>query len=224
MTDYSVKRFNQYSDDELLDTAKQLAEESGSVFLSGRTYQKETGISPTTIENRFGSWAAFCEKADLKPRITFDNAAETLFKNLDEVWEKLGRQPRAKEMKQPLSAISYARYQRKFGDWYKACLEFLAWKSGASVEEIEQEAKTPLLQRAREHKTARSISLSLRYEVLRRDNFKCVRCGQTPASNPGVELHIDHKQPYSKGGETVLENLQVLCSECNLGKSNRHEE
>ncbi|MFZ6816453.1 HNH endonuclease [Undibacterium sp. Rencai35W] len=28
--------------------------------------------------------------------------------------------------------------------------------------------------------------------------------------------------PWSKGGETVLANLQTLCSVCNLGKSNVH--
>ncbi|THJ09818.1 MAG: HNH endonuclease [Nitrospira sp. CG24C] len=27
---------------------------------------------------------------------------------------------------------------------------------------------------------------------------------------------------WSKSGETVLENLQTLCSVCNLGKSNVH--
>ncbi|MCL4507775.1 MAG: HNH endonuclease [Chloroflexi bacterium] len=35
-----------------------------------------------------------------------------------------------------------------------------------------------------------------------------------------MELHVDHILAWSKGGETVLENLQTLCSVCNLGKSN----
>ncbi|MBA3804703.1 MAG: HNH endonuclease, partial [Acidobacteria bacterium] len=38
----------------------------------------------------------------------------------------------------------------------------------------------------------------------------------------GVALHVDHIRPWSKDGETLLENLQTLCSECNLGKSNVH--
>ena len=75
-----------------------------------------------------------------------------------------------------------------------------------------------------EHKTPRAISLSLRYQVLSKDNFKCVRCGRSPASDPSVELHIDHKLPFSKGGETIFENLETKCKECNLGKSNRHSE
>jgi len=35
----------------------------------------------------------------------------------------------------------------------------------------------------------------------------------------GVCLHVDHVKPWGKGGETVLENLQILCDVCNIGKS-----
>lgn len=39
------------------------------------------------------------------------------------------------------------------------------------------------------------------------------------SQRPWVELHVDHIMPWAKGGEIVLENLQTLCSKCNLGKS-----
>ena len=67
-------------------------------------------------------------------------------------------------------------------------------------------------------KVPRTISDKLRYQVLKRDCFKCCACGASPAKDPSVELHIDHIIPWSKGGETSLENLQTLCSRCNLGK------
>jgi HNH endonuclease len=70
------------------------------------------------------------------------------------------------------------------------------------------------------HKTKRDINLQKRWKVFNRDNFKCVSCGRSPAKDPNVELHVDHIKPWSKGGETVLENLQTLCATCNLGKSN----
>lgn len=66
--------------------------------------------------------------------------------------------------------------------------------------------------------TSRKISDKLRYQVLKRDNFKCCACGASPAKDPSIELHIDHIIPYSKGGETTIDNLQTLCSKCNLGK------
>ena len=71
---------------------------------------------------------------------------------------------------------------------------------------------------ARKSKT-RVIPDKLRYKVLKRDNFKCCACGASPAKDPSVELHIDHIVPWSKGGETTFDNLQTLCSRCNLGKS-----
>ena len=66
---------------------------------------------------------------------------------------------------------------------------------------------------------SRDVSLSLRLKVLNRDNFKCVFCGKSPATDFGTKLHIDHILPFSKGGKSTLENLQTLCEECNLGKS-----
>ena len=68
-------------------------------------------------------------------------------------------------------------------------------------------------------RNTRTISDKLRYQVLKRDNFKCCACGASPAKDPSVELHIDHIIPWSKGGESTLENLQTLCSKCNIGKS-----
>ena len=62
---------------------------------------------------------------------------------------------------------------------------------------------------------------SIRYQVLKRDNFRCTSCGAM-AQTHGVSLHIDHIVPVSRGGKTEMNNLQTLCEPCNLGKSNRH--
>jgi hypothetical protein len=64
------------------------------------------------------------------------------------------------------------------------------------------------------------IGLKLRYQVLKRDDFKCQTCGL--AASDGVTLEIDHVLPVSKGGANDLENLQTLCFECNRGKSDDH--
>ena len=50
-----------------------------------------------------------------------------------------------------------------------------------------------------------------------RDGNKCRLCGITVT---GENIHFDHIKPWSKGGETVLENLQVLCNVHNLAKGN----
>ena len=51
--------------------------------------------------------------------------------------------------------------------------------------------------------------------VWKRDGGKCVYCGSTE------NLQLDHIIPFSKGGATTVENLQLLCQKCNLQKSNK---
>lgn len=62
----------------------------------------------------------------------------------------------------------------------------------------------------------KSISRRLRYEILRRDNFRCHYCGATPESE---ELHVDHVIPRSLGGTDDPTNLVTACSSCNGGKA-----
>lgn len=65
------------------------------------------------------------------------------------------------------------------------------------------------------------MSDSLRYDILRRDGFRCQICGRTQAD--GIKLHVDHIVPISKGGRTVKSNLRTLCDQCNLGKRDKIE-
>ena len=66
------------------------------------------------------------------------------------------------------------------------------------------------------------VPSTVRYDVLKRDR-KCVLCGAAPEVDSAVRLHVDHIVPRSKGGSNDISNLQVLCAECNLGKSNRDD-
>jgi 5-methylcytosine-specific restriction endonuclease McrA len=66
----------------------------------------------------------------------------------------------------------------------------------------------------------RDPSLRLRFRVLLRDNFRCRHCGRSPATYIGLSLHVDHVRSWEQGGPTTYENLQTLCADCNLGKSN----
>ena len=63
----------------------------------------------------------------------------------------------------------------------------------------------------------RSVHVPLANKVLKRDEYTCKICGR---KSPDVILEIDHIKPHSKGGRTVLENLQTLCMECNFAKLN----
>ena len=61
---------------------------------------------------------------------------------------------------------------------------------------------------------------SVRYQVLKSANGKCQLCG---VSAQDAVLHVDHITPRSKGGSNEIDNVQCLCEQCNLGKSNRDD-
>lgn len=60
----------------------------------------------------------------------------------------------------------------------------------------------------------------LRYKVINIHGRKCLCCNASDKP-----IHVDHIKPISKYPELALEisNLQVLCEDCNLGKSNIDE-
>jgi len=64
-------------------------------------------------------------------------------------------------------------------------------------------------------KRKRTVSSKLRFQVLRRDGFKCVYCGITASAS---ELHVDHVIPVVDGGSDEPANLVTSCIDCNLGK------
>lgn len=63
--------------------------------------------------------------------------------------------------------------------------------------------------------TRQSISKKTRFEVFKRDVFKCQYCGSVP---PNVVLEVDHLTPVFEGGKNNIDNLITACFDCNRGK------
>jgi len=61
----------------------------------------------------------------------------------------------------------------------------------------------------------KSLSKKTRFDVFKRDGFKCQYCGAHP---PEVTLEIDHIRPVALGGENEIDNLVAACFDCNRGK------
>ncbi|HAH31838.1 MAG TPA: hypothetical protein DCL44_05940 [Elusimicrobia bacterium] len=113
----------------------------------------------------------------------------------------------------------------RFGSWRKGLEEFVKFVNQDEKPVSENNLKptpdilAPSPESQKKHKTSRDISWRLRFLIMRRDNFKCRICGKSPAKNPEVELHVDHIKAWAEGGDTTFNNLQTLCSVCNIGKS-----
>jgi 5-methylcytosine-specific restriction endonuclease McrA len=228
-----------FTDEELLTELRGVAAKLGVKTITIEQFNRHGTMNAETIRRRFGSWWRAVERAGL----TISNLGKRYseadyFENLLKVWTHYGRQPTYGEMDQVPSWIRAGAYEAKWGTWRNALKAFLERVNVDMAEsresenslEVQKLSQTPRRGSQRTKKQPsldntrrRDITLGLRYDVLRRDRFRCVICGASPASKVGCELHVDHINPLALGGRTVLENLRTLCSDCNVGKGTKVE-
>lgn len=63
---------------------------------------------------------------------------------------------------------------------------------------------------------SRYISARTKQELYNRDNGICQECGNE------WDIEIDHVKPVSKGGDSSIDNLQLLCKPCNRKKRDKY--
>ena len=86
------------------------------------------------------------------------------------------------------------------------------------IRQKQLELQREIEQRQKEkNESNRYIPSSVRREVWRRDQGKCVNCGSK------IKLEFDHIIPVSTGGSNTARNIELLCEECNRQKSNKIE-
>jgi len=200
-------------DEVLLADVVSVANRMSKTSVTMEEYSKHGTYHATTLTRRFGSWYKVLELCKLPPcRSPLNIPNEELFANIENLWRNLGRQPKYHEVKKPFSKYSAGTYEHRFGTWYNALRAFINDINGQIVESKKNNTKSGTI-------NPRAINYRLRFLIMQRDNFRCRICGDSPASNSGITLHIDHIVPCAKGGQATFDNLQTLCSKCNLGKS-----
>ncbi|MBI2816136.1 MAG: HNH endonuclease [Acidobacteria bacterium] len=207
------------TDDDLIADLKHVANDLNKRSVTSREYNERGKFSAATLQLRFGSWLKALEKAGLQKTKDRNITEEELFEDLERTWIKLGRQPRFREMGKPLSKYSPQTYAYRFDTWQNALGKFVDYVNKEEQISSEEAIKNLEIEPSTRHKTKRTINWRLNYIVIRRDYFKCKACGRSPATDPSIILHVDHIKAWANGGETVLENLQTLCSKHNIGKS-----
>lgn len=207
------------SDSELIEDLQHVASIICKNTVTIDDYNEYGRFHATTLTRRFGSWFTCLSMANLAPsRPKIGISDEELFEEIENVWMRIGKQPTYAQMRD-MTQYSIGTYEKRFGGWRNALTAFVNYINGTPTDEQSTNVMPDSNNVDSKHKTSRTINLRTRFIVLQRDNFKCCICGASPAKNPAVVLHIDHIKPWSKGGETVIDNLQTLCAECNLGKS-----
>lgn len=66
------------------------------------------------------------------------------------------------------------------------------------------------------HNVLTPFPRDVKEKIFKRDNYRCVICGN--GLHNGYEICADHVKPQAKGGQSIFENGQTLCSEHNLMK------
>jgi 5-methylcytosine-specific restriction endonuclease McrA len=229
-----------FTDEELLDALRSVAERLGATTVTMEQFNRHGVMNAETVRRRFG-WHHALERAGLSiSNLGKRYSSSEYFENLLAVWTRYGRQPTYGEMDRSPSKISAGAYEAKWHGWRNALKAFVG-QVNSDIAEAKEDHDTTSTQdklkadQCRPPSTAatsiptrqvpgrRCLTLGLRYDVLRRDHFRCVICGASPASIVGCELHVDHIIAVARGGENILENLRTLCSNCNLGKGAKDE-
>ena len=220
-------RIDRLSDEEIIGELKEVAKHYDFVKFTRHEFDKVAkNCKGTAVLSRFGSWEEALSKTGLELKERPKKARHFISVNelmveMARVFETLGHRPSKTEWEALKPKFSYTTYKTRYKGWVNAWRYFFenfkgidleSEESSESMEEVEQ---TPIQITAEEKRT---IPLKLRLKVFQRDNFKCVFCGASPATDPNIQLHIDHIIPFSKGGKTEFGNLQTLCQNCNWGK------
>lgn len=188
--EYSPPKNAPVSTEELVKDLQMVADKLKTEKLSQSLYVEHGKYDTSTITRRFGTWNKAIQNIGLKPANIHTYSDEALFENILNIWQHKGKQPTRRDLNIEPSTISQTPYNRRFNGWSNAIKEFIEFANGNDVNIIK--GKSVSISRKR---TGRDPSLRLRFKVLKRDNFSCVQCGDSPEKNPQAILHVDHIKP-----------------------------
>ncbi len=223
MKEQPIKRL---SNDDLIEELRRVHSLVGKAYLTVSDFNANSITSAEAIRRRFGGWPdglkiAGIAQSELANKGWTDS---NYFENLATVWTRLGRAPHVREMSAPPSIISSKAYEYRWGTWRKALTAFVDWANSEEQPTVESDAATAeesapaRVKVLRKQEDCREVRPGLRFKVFKRDRFRCLACGRSPATHLNIELHADHVLAVANGGTTTVENLQTLCQDCNLGK------
>ena len=223
---------NLISDIQLLTDLRRVAalRKPPQIHLTGPYYQSHGRYSINTFFCRFGGWNNALIRAGLSVSHRYRIPDLEFFTSLERLWRLLASRPVPLRTRSCENRHFQRRLRAPFRLLGAALRAFADWANSKSFHSAHAKlpnhppkpkltTRHPNAHPLKSVRTPRQPVLGLRHQILRRDHYRCVHCGRSPATDPRIVLHIDHIHPWSKGGPTTKENLQTLCHQCNAGKS-----
>jgi len=216
----------EHSKVEIIDNLKEYARVHGVNTIRMRDYnawKKRIVRSKTVVETFNHSWGKALQAAGLRServRSVTPNYLKEMVTAFKACWRQHDSVPSRKRLETYLAQHNYPFRWSSYRVTYGGHLALARMIADVQEGRLPESA---LYQKVRKIHKREPISSTLRALVLKRDKYRCVKCGASPQDNDSVRLEVDHIVPVAKGGPTVLENLQTLCFKCNQGKKDRED-
>ena len=195
---------------------KAFAEFKKSKSLTAVSYTRwnNARFSVDSVRRIFGSWENAMKAIGLSHQKKHYYSDKEIIKIYIKIWRWREQAPSENDIKE---------YNKEFNITFSADTISRRWDKRVFKRLISQYVlKQITIDQVIEGKkkiTRPRISPRLRATVLKKYNYRCTDCGKSPKVNKNIVLEINHIIPFSKGGETILNNLEVNCHGCNAGKS-----
>lgn len=113
------------SEQAIIDDLKRVSEILGKSSITSSEYALNGKYGISTVLRKFSKWNDALLKSGLDVQNQTNISNEDLFKNLESVWNILGRQPTTKDFKtKDLSKYSLTVYESRFDGWCNTLVQF----------------------------------------------------------------------------------------------------
>lgn len=160
----------------------------------------------------------YFDKYGLKEKIRWEKAELEIRK----LCEEYKRELEMKDFDEKVKSFVDLAIEKNLSDVTTTHIKMLARELGEDITSQVGLLTTTVSAELRKHwgvspKRKRELTKSIKIEVYKRDNYRCVECGK----GKEVGLHVHHIIPYSKGGTDEMWNLATLCKSCNRSIGDR---
>jgi len=210
---------SRFSKAEIIASLKEYGRLHGKSSFGQQEYNnwKDKILASSNIRRHFGSWGKPLQAAGFRAQFTQKLDSRDMVTAFRDCWREHGSVPNRRRLGEHLEKHNYPFRTHAYKSFFGGL-----GRLAKLIEQVES-GQLPESKLYERHKTGRhrlysAVPLNLRHAVLKRDRYRCVKCGANPKDDKSVRLEVDHVIPGSRGGPATMENLQTLCFSCNQGK------